>query len=134
NVPTSFLLQGDEECVLAVSKSEPNDPSGLALRTDTGAEILAGSFNISGPLPNEWKGRRVLMTNAGPIQLTLSMMEIAPRPKTVWSKSYPMPAWTTAVDDEEFAVLDSKGMVHVHSFETGNRIIETEIERPGSPP
>ena len=26
-----------------------------------------------------------------------------------------------------------KGMVHVHSFETGNRIIEAEIERPGSP-
>ena len=134
NVPTSFLLQGDEDYVLAVARSEPNDPSGLVLRTATGAEVLAGSFNIPGPLPSEWKGRRVFLANSGPVQLSLSLMDIVPRARPVWSKTYSMPAWTTAVDEEEFAVLDSKGMVHVHAFETGNRITEAEIERPGSAP
>jgi hypothetical protein len=60
-------------------------------------------------------------------------VEIVPRARPVWSKSYGMPAWPAPVDDEEFAVVDSKGMIHVHSFETGNRIVEAEIERPGSP-
>jgi outer membrane protein assembly factor BamB/predicted negative regulator of RcsB-dependent stress response len=133
NVPTSFLLQGDEDYVLAVARGEPNDLSGLVLRTATGTEVLSGSFNIPGPLPNEWKGRRVLLTSAGPVHLSLSMMEIVPRARPAWSKTYAMPAWTTAIDDEEFAVVDSKGMVHVHSFESGNRIVEAEIERPGSP-
>ena len=82
NVPTSFLLQGDEEYVLAVAKSDPNDPSGLVLahrhRRRNPFRLFQHSpvrFQMSG------RGRRVLMTNAGPIQLTLSMMEIAPRPQ-----------------------------------------------------
>jgi PQQ-like domain len=133
NVPTSVLLQGDEDYVLAVARGEPNDPSGLVLSTATGTEVLSGSFNIPGPLPNEWKGRRVFLASPGPVQLSLSLMDLVPRARPVWSKTYSMPAWTTAVDDEEFAIVDSKGMVHVHSFETGNRIIEAEIERPGSP-
>jgi outer membrane protein assembly factor BamB len=133
NVPTSFLLQGDEDYILAVSRSEPNDLSGLVLRTATAAEVLSGSFNIPGPLPNEWKGRRVFLSNSGPAQLSLSLIDLVPRPRAEWSKTYPMLSWETAIDDEEFAVVDSKGMVHMHSFETGNRIAEAEIERPGSP-
>ncbi|HEX4072652.1 MAG TPA: hypothetical protein VHX68_15835, partial [Planctomycetaceae bacterium] len=34
---------------------------------------------------------------------------------------------------EEFAVLDARGMLHVHSFETGAPIVESAIDRPGSP-
>jgi outer membrane protein assembly factor BamB len=138
SVATSVLLQGDEDYVVAVNRSEPNDPSGLVLRTATGSEVLSGSFNIAGATPNEWKGRRVLMTNAGqpapgPTPFSLSLMDIVPRAKPVWTKNYALPPWTTPIDDEEFAVLDAKGMVHVYSFETGNQIVEAEIERPGSP-
>lgn len=133
NVSTSFLLQGDEDYVLAISRGELNDPSGLVLRTATGAEVLSGSFNIPAPVPSEWKGRRVMMTNGGPLHLSLTLMDVVPRTRPAWSKTYAMPSWTTPIDDEEFAVVNSKGTVRVLSFETGNRIVETEIDRGGSP-
>lgn len=133
NAPSSYVMQGDEDYVIALAKSEPTDPSGLVLRTRTGAEVLKGAFGVAGPLSNEWKGRRLLMTTAGPSHLALSLLDLAERGKTAWSRSYPMPAWTTPVDDDEFAVLDSRGMLHIHSFETGAPIVETPIAGPGSP-
>ena len=132
NVPSSYVLQGDEDYVVALARSERNDPSGLVLQTATGAEVLSGPFGVAGPLSNEWTGRRVLVTTPGPSHLSLSLLDLAQRGKPVWSRSYRMPAWTTPIDDEEFAVLDSRGM-HIHSFESGAPIVEAAIERPGSP-
>jgi outer membrane protein assembly factor BamB len=133
NVPTSFILQGDEDYLVALARSEPNDPSGLVLHTATGAEVIAGSFGVAGPLSNEWRGRRVLATAAGPSFLSLSLLDLVQRAKPVWTRSYRMPAWTAPIDDEEFAVLDARGMLHVHSFETGALIVESSIDRSGSP-
>jgi outer membrane protein assembly factor BamB len=133
SVPSSYVLQGDDDFVIAISRSEPNEPSGLVLRTATGAEVLSGAFGIAGPLSNDWKGRRVFTTAVGPSHLSLAILDLVQRGKTVWSRSYPVPAWTTPIDDEEFAVFDSRGMLHIHSYETGAAVMETAIQGPGAP-
>jgi outer membrane protein assembly factor BamB len=132
NVPPSYMLQGEEDYLVALARSERNDPSGLVLRTATGEKVLSGFFGVAGPQSTEWKGRHVLMTTTGPSHLSLSLLDLVQRGKPAWSRSYPMPAWTTPIDDEEFAVLDSQGMLHICSFESGVPIVETTIDRPGS--
>jgi outer membrane protein assembly factor BamB len=133
NVPTSYVLQGDEDYLVALARSEPNDPSGLVLRTATGVEVVSGSFGVARPLSNEWKGRRVLATTHGPSYLSISLLDLVQRGKPAWTRSYRWPAWTTPVDDEEFGVLDSRGKLHIHSFDTGALVVEAAIDRLGSP-
>lgn len=132
-VSPSYTLQGDEEYVVALARLEPNDPSGQVLRTATGEEVLSGLFGVAGPLSNEWKGRRVLVTTSGPSHLSLSLLDLVQRGKSDWSRNYRKPAWTTPIDDEEFAVLDARGILHIHSFANGAPILEAEIEGPGPP-
>jgi hypothetical protein len=45
-----------------------------------------------------------------------------------------MPAWPLAIDDEEFAVLDSDRKLHVHSVTTGAQLFETQLDRGLSAP
>jgi outer membrane protein assembly factor BamB/predicted negative regulator of RcsB-dependent stress response len=133
NVATSVVLQGDKDYLVALARSDPNDPSGLVLHTATGGEVFSGLFGIPGPLQNQWNGRRVLVTSNGPAYLSLSLMDMVQRTKPAWNHSYRMPAWSTPIDDEEFAVLDSRGMLQIHSLESGARIVEASLERAASP-
>ena len=62
------------------------------LHTATGGGVIAGSFGMAGPLSNEWRGRRVLATAAGPSLLSLTLLDPARSAKPVWTRTYRMPA------------------------------------------
>jgi hypothetical protein len=130
SIPFSYSLEGDDDYVIVLNRAEPNDPSGSVIETRSGA---ARSFDIKGPLMGEWRGRRMLTTVFTPQELTRSLYDPVAR-KVDWNQTYAMPAWPLAIDDEEFAVLDSDRKLHVHSVTTGAQLFETQLDRGLSAP
>ncbi len=123
-----YTLEGDQDYVIALDRSEPNDPSGLVLRGDSGVDVFNGSFGLRGPLGGgDWHGRRVARTLYTPRQVAHTMIDLVAR-KVEWSRSYSLPAWPLAIDDQEFAILDSGLTLHVHSTETGDQLFETTFD------
>ena len=129
NIPFSYSLQGDQDHLIAVRREEPMDPYGVILKAATGAEEFQGVFGIPGPLAGDWRGGRVLTTSYSPKeqQLTCTLVDVVAR-KTQWSVSYSMPAWPMAIDDDEFAVLDSDRILHVHSIGSGEQVFQYTFE------
>ncbi len=122
-----YSLEGDQDYVIALSRNEPNDPFGLVLEGRSGKQIFSGGFGMRGPLAaGDWHGHRVAMTLFTPRQVTRSMTDLVAK-KVDWSRSYSLPAWPFAIDDQEFAVLDSGRTLHVHSSATGNQLSETPL-------
>jgi len=128
NLPFRYFLRGDRDYVVALNRDEPNDPYGVVMRSDTGAEVFSGAFNIPGPLLGEWSGRRVLTTNIQPPDLVMTLLDAVER-KVAWTRRYPMPAWHLPIDEEAFAVLDSKFKLHIHALETGALLVEAQLDR-----
>jgi outer membrane protein assembly factor BamB len=127
SIPFPYSLEGDQDHVIAMSRNEPNDPSGLVLKSASGAEIFNDAFGVRGPLGGgDWHGCRVVSTVYTPQQLTRGMIDLVAR-KVDWSVSYPLPATPLAIDDQEFAVLDSGRTLHFHSTATGNQLSETPL-------
>ncbi|HET6323079.1 MAG TPA: PQQ-binding-like beta-propeller repeat protein [Planctomycetaceae bacterium] len=128
SIPFQYTLEGDQDYVIALDRSEPNDPSGLVLRGDSGVDVFNGSFGLRGPLGGgDWHGRRVARTLYTPRQVAHTMIDLVAR-KVQWSRSYSLPAWPLAIDDQEFAILDSGLTLHVHSTETGDQVFETTFD------
>ena len=123
NFPYPYSLEGDAEYVLALCRYEPNDPKGLVLQSASGTQVFEGPFGVQGPLLGDWHGRRVLTTGYTPREVTRSLVDPVAR-KVDWSCSYPLPAWPIAIDDDEFAVLDSDRTLHVHSAATGEEVFK----------
>jgi hypothetical protein len=123
NLPYPYSLEGDREYVLALCRYEPNDPRGLVLQSASGSQVFEGLFGFQGPLMGDWHGRRVLTTGYTPREVTRSMVDPVAR-KVDWSCSYSLPAWPISIDDEEFAVLDSDRMLHIHSAATGEEVFK----------
>jgi outer membrane protein assembly factor BamB len=129
NIPFPYSLVGDQNHVIGLSRNETVDPSGFVLNGASGAEIFGGDFGVPGPLVGEWRGPAVVMSTYTPRRLMRSLTDLVSR-KVVWSHNYAMPAWPLAIDDDEFAVLDSARRLHVHSSATGSQLFVTEFEHP----
>jgi outer membrane protein assembly factor BamB len=130
SIPFSYSLEGDDDHVIALKRTEPNDPSGWIVETRSGA---ARSFEVRGPLMGEWRGRRLLTTVFTPQELMRSLHDPVSN-QVDWNHVYAMPAWPLAIDEEEFAVLDSDRKLHVHSAVTGAQLFETQLDRGLSAP
>jgi outer membrane protein assembly factor BamB len=133
NIPFPYSLVGDQDYVIALNRNETMDPAGLVLRGPSGAEVFNNLFGVPGPLAGEWRGPGVVMTTYAPRRLTRSFTDLVSR-KVVWSQNYAMPAWPLAIDDDEFAVLDSAHRLHVHSAATGSQLFVTDFDPPSSSP
>jgi hypothetical protein len=128
NIPFPYSLLGDQDYVIAVSRTEPTEPFGLVLHAASGAQDFYGPFGVRGPLTGEWHGRRALTSVFTPRRLTRTMTDLVAR-KVEWSRDYSMPAWPIPIDDEEFAVLDSGHKLHIYSSATGAQSLETELDQ-----
>ena len=134
NVPSSYCFRETRNTWSRWPAASRTIPPAWCCARPPVTEVLSGLFGVAGPLSNEWKGRRVLMTTSGPSHLSLSLLDLVQRGKARLEPQLPDAGLaTTPIDDEEFAVLDSRGVLHIHSFETGRRSSKRTIERPGSP-
>jgi PQQ-like domain len=127
NIPFSYSVEGDQDYVIVLSRSDPKDPFGLVLHAASGAQDFGGLLGVGGPLIGDWHGRRVATTVYTPRRLTRSMTNLVTR-KVDWSRSYSMPAWLVPIDDEEFGVIESSRKLHIHSTATGDQTMETQFD------
>jgi outer membrane protein assembly factor BamB len=130
SIALNYSLEGDDDYVIALNRTEPNDPSGSIVESRSGA---VRQFQIRGPLMGEWRGRRVLTTAFTPQELTRSLYDVV-SDRVNWNQNYSMPAWPVAIDDQEFAVLDADRKLHVHSVVTGAQLFEAQLDRGLSAP
>jgi outer membrane protein assembly factor BamB len=126
NIVFPYQLEGDREYVIAVSRNEPMDPSGMVLRAASGAVVSNDSFGVPGPLVGDWHGRRVLTASFTTRELTRSLVDLVAR-KVEWTQSYPLPSYPISIDDDEFAVLEGHTL-HIHSTATGEELMKTTFD------
>ena len=49
NLPFRYFLRGDRDYVVALNRDEPNDPYGVVMRSDTGAEVFSAPPTFPAP-------------------------------------------------------------------------------------
>jgi hypothetical protein len=81
---------------------------------------------------SHWSGRHAVTMTTQP-KLSTALFDVVKR-ESVWTRSYEMPAAYVPIDDEEFGIVGSDGVLHIHSFETGEPVLEAQLEPAGRPP